>query len=142
MREIKFRAWDKIADNFVYFYLKPGEINIQVKAPEGVMGDWEEFTGLKDSKGIEIYEGDVVVSKWLSGFACEDDYEEAHANDNKDAGEGKTFYTKPEVVDFKDGEFWPREYYNQCDDGFYSYRVFDVEIIGNVHENPSLIDRN
>jgi len=56
IREIKFRAWDKIHKEFT-------------NAPYSTMGlksryEWQQYTGLKDNSEdkVEIYEGDILVS--------------------------------------------------------------------------------
>jgi YopX protein len=89
-REIKFRVWDtddkkfftKLDDNG-YFYKnpscptgKPVDIAHLLKFPfDNII---QQFTGCKDSKGTEIYEGDIVnvsgglhVIEWRgAGFAA------------------------------------------------------------------------
>lgn len=66
MREIKFRAWDTEWKRYVYD-LKPFleadtnvlDINNFKKYDGGYI--IEQFTGLYDCNGKEIYEGDIVV---------------------------------------------------------------------------------
>lgn len=134
MRDIRFRAWDKVNnkmlshkdmldgswDNWptLFFAITDNDIYIPM-----------QFTGLHDSQGKEIYEGDVVYF-YLEGTP-EDDYGNA------------------EIV-FSDGSFCVKHKIGELridkEEVFNEYPFFvidftQVEIIGNIYENHELIGK-
>lgn len=134
-RQIKFRAWVKDWKEMfevIMLTFPVGEKEFILSGKGGSVSSKDcelmQFTGLMDKNGKEIYEGDIVKYKYLSGFSCEDEDYKIHGIEQK-----------PKVVEFKDGEFYPKETYNYCEDGFYASRYFDFEIIGNIYENPELL---
>ena len=125
-REIKFRAWNGVLHEYRTIDMNSGKQNLGMgfESAEGIgsntttiyhsFGDVvEQYTGLKDTKGKDIYEGDIV--------RCEHDYQ-------------GTDYTGK--VMFFNGGFcvWTG--------GFRNYVWDDMipEIIGNIHENPELLE--
>lgn len=79
----------------------------------------QQWTGLLDKNGREIYEGDIVS------------YEAGEPNRNDGS-----FYRGMSEVKFKNGAFWPRPIKEECEDSWYDYELRDLEIIGNIFENP------
>ncbi|MCG0674835.1 hypothetical protein IMAU20009_02726 [Lactiplantibacillus plantarum] len=123
---IKFRAWD----NRYKEYIKNVMIDMcgKVYFDDGVATQddldihVDMSTGLTDVNGKEIYEGDIV-----HGYDQEPDRDDGYI------GSSVT-----DVVNFKYGAFW-------IGDSWYKVMVMTppiVEVIGNVHENPELLEDN
>jgi len=142
MREIKFRAWDadseymfysdKPEDEYFFEFNIDGKFKAFVIRYDGFVGtiyeppqpeveelhDIMQFTNLKDSKGVEIYEGDVV--KINAGYGGDHFYKECIAEIKYDA---PGFY--PHNLNDEDGVVWQ--------DDCYHFKSF--EIIGNIYED-------
>ena len=71
MKTIKFRMWSKEAKKFfydpenVYECLKFSQLPATANLYQDMI--WQQFTGLKDSKGVDIYEGDIILGKFDLG---------------------------------------------------------------------------
>ena len=130
MVKIKFRAWDKDTKLLL-------DVNtIDYKKSVAICEHWEfgetteltfgdiilmQSTGIKDKHDVEIFGGDIVETTWYD------------MDDNP--------YRKAGCVTFRDGYFGIR-YPDDCEK--YSYQALfaalDVEVIGNIYENPELME--
>jgi YopX protein len=122
MREIKFRACigGKMLDNFwlcndeekgigLFDDAGPKQPTLCEK-PYTLM----QFTGLKDKNGKEIYEGDIVRRQW----------------------EGQNDTHHEEIYEV----YWANGYYLKPQPKAHPSHVSsDVEVIGNIYENPELL---
>jgi uncharacterized phage protein (TIGR01671 family) len=128
-REIKFRAW-VLPDEFGLipepYMAVQGEPDLEtLQSFMHHYGDCEnlmQFTGLLDKNGKEIYEGDILKYTYQDVMEIE--------------GVGKCNYR----VAFQDGAFgWMGNITNS----FFSFAaepLDNCEIIGNVFENPELLN--
>jgi uncharacterized phage protein (TIGR01671 family) len=131
MREIKFRGREKESNKWVFGYARhwkccygdewhiQGENdNVHIVIPETV----GQFTGLKDHKGREIYEGDIVK-------VINDGEESFHVVKYMVDEDYPAFDLDPVL---NDGE---------CNSLSYSLNALDTKIIviGNIYDNPELL---
>ncbi|MFA5559599.1 MAG: YopX family protein [Methanofastidiosum sp.] len=145
MKEIKFRVWDKEDKKMIYsgiidnrefkgeLYLSlSGEISIFVDEDGGKEGLWEheieydkdrfvlmEYTGAIDNNRKEIYEGDILKSEIEQKYQEKKGLYHIH----------RVFFNEAELR-FEAEPFLPITW------GGYKKR----EIIGNIYENPELLE--
>ncbi|MEK2460704.1 YopX family protein [Lactiplantibacillus plantarum] len=131
---IKFRAWDKVQnkmllpDNIEFIYGQAYWAEASTDGYDecsndgkvdgiGALFDLEQFTGLKDVNGKEIYEGDIVKSSYK--------------------------YAQPKIsqIIMEDGNSYiTGEDLATGNEMLVSDHVDEIEVIGNVHANPELLE--
>ena len=108
MRSIKFRSWN--GKNFEYFN------NGKCDCAFG-WGEAQQFTGLVDKQGVEIYEGDIV----------------------KDASDGYLY-----EIAFVDAQWRVFRQAGAMENGWllctYFSEKYKLEVIGNIYQNAELLE--
>ena len=163
MREIKFRA-KNYGGIWLYGYLMPAEkpaINIGCKyrisvSPQAGAGKDKivyevitdtigQFTGLHDKNGKEIYEGDVLFVREWKNIAMEMFDHEEREQLSLDDCKGELLHESQRVVYFEEGSMCAGDYYISSlwdqQDRRHQYPIFEVEVIGNIHDNPELLKK-
>ena len=131
MREIKFRAWDKVGEVMVYqdriTIAENGNWILMSKPGSDFEGrgiPLMQYTGLRDKNGKEIYEGDII--EWSV-------YEDAQ---DTASGEEEKSRWKDSVY-FSNGCFALEKRKELLFNFLAPHK--ELEIIGNIYENPELL---
>ena len=110
-RPIKFRAYSHRSKRmWGWSTLTDEEIGEMLREPN--QEEIMQFTGLLDKQGVEIYEGDVIEDM-----------------------ENKEYRY---VVEFIGGGFHLKDF--PADEYSFEYETGQSEVIGNIYENPELIE--
>lgn len=142
MRDIRFRAWDKKKNDWFDEY--DGELYIELNGNINfgwngeVMDDYTDrvillqYTGLKDSNGVEIYEGDILkcTSRIYTNLGA--------------TGTGEYEENIKQVI-WKDDSWGTRIISSNltskgAEKSGLVISAKYAEIIGNIYENPELLE--
>lgn len=150
MRELKFRAWDKVTKRYwnvdglsfdkgklveVYLenYPTSFEGNEDCKKPDEVV--LEQYTGLKDKNDKEICEGDIVATVYKTKCRTDEDvFGEGHDEwDEKINGKFEVKYSRRATfgISYIKDPVVIRDLWELGN---------DIKVIGNIHENPELLE--
>ena len=108
-REIKFRIWD--GNNNFFHYPNVLELDAGL--------EYQQYTGLKDKKGVDIYESDILKTETIKSM---------QVIWNDIGVPGWWFCT------------WDKEGHRVIEGRTIS--VNEIEVIGNIYENPELLEVN
>lgn len=128
MRDIKFRAWDRIGKKMLYntpieFWNKCNSYMVSNKYQEkNVLHCTElmQYIGLKDCNGKEVYEGDILEFE-SNGLAYD---------------KNKKYIAKVIFIDCN----FALVGINIDNQWIGSKSIFNLRIIGNIYEKPELLE--
>ena len=127
MRQIKFRAQDIACNKWLYGDLRHHKDDVCIFEQGGTKGEQVkrdtvgQFTGLRDINGKDIYEGDIIRQD-----VCGDGSNGVVVYDEKHAMFALRYYDPHNPVIY----------------GLYDCKEKELEILGNIYDNPGLLKRH
>lgn len=91
-----------------------------------------QFTGLTDKNGNKIFEGDIVVTRYPEGDIC------VIGDVQFDSGVFGVEWTNHKKSKSMVGSWWQNHNLRRFDDDIINH----IEVIGNIHDNPELLEVN
>lgn len=133
MRTLKFRAYDsatgKVSEPFdVKESWGDYLIDFEDYSTDGALDSiiWEQFTGLLDRNGKEIYEGDIIR------VFSTDEYEVSFEGIYRVYFDNRWLSYQMYKI---------QSSYSSIAEPFEPEMSANIEVIGNIHENPDLLER-
>ena len=144
MREIKFRAFLKLTkeivnvnkidfeNNQISFYKNNGDAYSYVCDFKNI--ELMQFTGLHDKNGKDIYEGDIVKILYTDWTSKSD-------NDNRTLEEYLDSLARIGIVYWDDLSLcYTLKMKNDCFSSIHCGKYGYIEVIGNIYDNPELLE--
>lgn len=139
-REIRFRAWvgnKMLADVGIIPFLNEGSVYQDQYGSFFLRGDNNnlmQYTGLKDKNDKEIYEGDIVECEQLQDLGKFKGVVHSSDGERHYGGENSPIIYDPRI--YLDTSAFGNGVSNN------KHMIFhkNPEVIGNIHENPELIN--
>ena len=112
----KFRAWDKVNGEMIPWnrLLNGHNLRNVFMRPEMCGLILMQSTGLKDENGVEIYEGDIYRYKYYTGGG---------------------FEYRSSIIEWETTEIAYEGVFHG-----YEFDNYEIEVIGDIYQNPELLE--